>query len=111
MWCRGGEKASTVAVRAAGGSYLTYMAGGSLPLVAAGVAASVYKGIGEMRTAVVVTAFSVVLNAITTPLMIWGCPALFIPRLGVAGAAVATNLSSLVALVLLLGMLGKKGEP
>ena len=64
---------------------LRFMAAGSLPLVGAGVAASVYKGIGEMRTAVTVTALSVVLNAVTTPLMIWGCPALLIPRCGGGG--------------------------
>ena len=51
----GGAGASVVAVRVAGDSYLRWMAGGSLPLVAAGVAAAAYKGIGEMRTAVVVT--------------------------------------------------------
>jgi Na+-driven multidrug efflux pump len=89
------------AVRAAGEQYLRWTVAGAFPMAAAGAVASGFKGIGLLRPALAATATSVAFNAIVDPLLIWGCPQLGIPRLGVAGAAIATNLSSLLALVVL----------
>eukprot|EP00614_Pseudopedinella_elastica_P018957 CAMPEP_0172648216 /NCGR_PEP_ID=MMETSP1068-20121228/241156_1 /TAXON_ID=35684 /ORGANISM="Pseudopedinella elastica, Strain CCMP716" /LENGTH=401 /DNA_ID=CAMNT_0013462529 /DNA_START=433 /DNA_END=1638 /DNA_ORIENTATION=- len=101
----GGE--ASAEVRAAGHGYLWHTVLGAFPMAAAGVVASGFKGMGLMRPALRVTALSVALNALVDPFLIWGCPPLGIPRMGPAGAAIATNLSSTLAFFLLARGLGR----
>jgi len=89
------------AVCSVGEPFLFWSALGTLPLAASSCVASGFKGLGIVRPALHATAVSVVFNAVVDPLFIWGCPMLGIPKLGVVGAAHATNLSALLALVLL----------
>jgi len=89
------------AVCAVGEPFLFWSAIGALPLAAGACVGSGFKGLGIMRPALFATAVSVAFNAVVDPLFIWGCPMLGIPKLGVVGAAHATNLSALLALLLL----------
>lgn len=93
--------AHAAAVCAAGEPFLFWSALGAFPLAAGACVASGFKGLGLMRPALYATAISVAFNAIVDPLLIWGCPPLGVPKLGVAGAAHATNLSALLAFALL----------
>lgn len=70
---------------------------------------SLTRGIGDMITPMIVTGFSILVNVVLDPFLIFGWGGL--PQLGVAGAAVATvasrGLASLVAIYLLFsGSLG-----
>jgi len=89
------------AVCAVGEPFLFWSALGTLPLTAGACVSSGFKGLGMIEPALFATVISVVFNAVVDPLFIWGCPMLGIPKLGLAGAAHATNLSALLALALL----------
>uniref|UniRef100_A0A7S3K5A1 Multidrug-efflux transporter n=1 Tax=Aureoumbra lagunensis TaxID=44058 RepID=A0A7S3K5A1_9STRA len=73
---------------------------GTFPLAASAVASSGFKGIGETRAALAIAFGTVALNAILN--------IFFIQRLGVPGAAWATNLSALVAFFASILVLAKK---
>ena len=60
---RGLGGAAAAGVRRAGSSYLRWAMAGALPLTAAGVAAAGFKGIGDTKPALYMTAASVALNA------------------------------------------------
>lgn len=94
--------ADTTAVHARAVEYL-YATLVSSPLLAlSAVPAAAFRGLGDMRFALVVTAISGVINAALDPVLIWGVPSLGIPAMGVAGAAYATSISALIAGILLI---------
>lgn len=83
-------------VIAAGQPYLRLMLG-SLPFFFTGmVAYSVFQGLGDTRTPMLIISATNVLNAILDPILIFGW--LGVPRLGVTGAALATVLSLFVGI-------------
>lgn len=105
-----GDAGPAAAIRSVGRDYLRWLCSGAFPLIASGVAAAGFKGIGQMGAPLLVTAGSVAFNSILDPILIWGIPG-FIPAMGVAGAAIATNVSSALALVLLLLLLNRNRVP
>ncbi|HJL16492.1 MAG TPA: MATE family efflux transporter [Sandaracinaceae bacterium LLY-WYZ-13_1] len=67
-----------------------------------------FRGLGETRTALALTAATILLNAIVDPLLIWGPGPL--PALGIAGAAWATALANLVGAALGTWLLAARGH-
>lgn len=81
---------------------------GTIPLFFCGmVAYSVFQAVGDTRTPMYVIAGSNALNAILDPLLIFG--RLGFPRLGVAGAALATAGSMTLGLAALLLLMHRRG--
>ncbi|MEF8861540.1 MAG: MATE family efflux transporter [Haloarculaceae archaeon] len=64
------------------------------------VFSALMRGYGNTRTPMRVMAVSVALNVLLDPVLIFGLPALGIPRLGVEGAALATLIARAVAAVI-----------
>jgi len=94
---------------APGSAYLRGLVWGVVPLTASGVLASGFKGVAELHPVLTVNAVCAALNFALDPLLMWGL--LGFPAMGVAGAAVATNVCSLVASVLSFWLLLKQGVP
>lgn len=94
--------------RAYATQYLTWALLGAPALLGSGAVAAGFRGIGSMRPVLGVTAVCVVVNAILDPLFIWGLPGV-VPAMGVAGAAVATQISNWLALFLSARALLKQG--
>lgn len=96
-------------VYSSGVAYLTGLIWGVIPITASGVLASGFKGVAELKPVLLVNAVCVALNFILDPLFIWG--GFGVPAMGVAGAAMATNLCSLVSAVISFKLLQKAGVP
>jgi putative MATE family efflux protein len=90
-----------------GRAYLHTLGAGGVCFVAHGLIGAVFRGVGDMRTALVITTLGGVLNAALDPLLIWGVGP--IPALGVAGAGWATVISSAVAAALGVGIAWRRG--
>jgi len=79
-----------------------------LPLVVLKpVTDSVFIGLGNTVTPMFLSAFSVGLNFVLNPMLIYGVEGLGIPAMGVAGAAWATGISRGLGGVIALGILGR----
>ncbi|MBJ92886.1 MAG: hypothetical protein CMP23_00265 [Rickettsiales bacterium] len=93
--------------RLLGSEYIGIGLIGSLALAAHAVTLAAFRGIGDTRTALWITAISLLLNAGLDPVMIWGwfgCPAM-----GIAGAAWATTAANATAALLGTLILARKG--
>lgn len=101
-----GEESATFL---AGAAYLRGMVWGVVPMTASGVLASGFKGVAEMRPVLLVNAVCVAINFALDPLLMWG--GWGIPALGVAGAAHATTICSLVASATSFALLRAEGVP
>jgi putative MATE family efflux protein len=80
---------------------------GCVALAAHAVTLATFRGIGDTRTALWITAISLVLNAVLDPILIWGW--LGAPALGIGGAAWATTSANAVSAVLGAIILARKG--
>lgn len=80
------------AVRDLADPFLVASVGAALAFALQAVVGGVFRGIGDTRTALAITAGGLVVNAALDPLLIWGAGP--IPAFGVAGAAWATGLAS-----------------
>lgn len=78
-------------------------------MTVSGVVASAFKGVAELGPVLFVNALCVAMNFALDPILIWGM--FGFPAMGVAGAAVATNICSLVAAVVSYRMLVGEGVP
>lgn len=81
-----------------GDAYLGASLLGASTLALHAVIGAAFRGLGDTRTALALTAATLVINAALDPLMIWGAQGVF-PALGVAGAAWATTASNLFGAV------------
>ena len=75
-------------------------------LVVHTVTGAAFRALGHTRTALAITAATLVINAALDPALIWGWGAL--PALGIAGAAWATALANLVGAALGLAVLARR---
>jgi len=80
---------------------------GAFALAAHAVTLAAFRGIGDTRTALWITAISLLLNAALDPILIWGWAGA--PTLGIAGAAWATTAANAMAAVLGVFILARKG--
>lgn len=96
-------------VYASGSAYLYGLIWGVVPMTASGVLASAFKGVAELTPVLVVNAICVAMNFVLDPILIWGM--FGFPAMGVAGAALATNICSLVATVVSYRLLLQEGVP
>jgi len=92
-----------------GATYLLHLTWGVIPVTASGVLAAGFKGVAKLQPVLVVNAFCVALNFVLDPLLVWG--GLGFPALGVAGAAVATNICALAATLMSFKLLADQGVP
>jgi len=88
--------------------YLKINFGGFLVMYSGFLIGSILRGIGDSKTPLYFMVVGVVINAILDPLLIVGIGPF--PRMGLAGAAVATVLSQLIASVVGYWYLLKKGS-
>ena len=68
----------------------------------------VFRGIGDTKTALVITAVTLLFNAILDPLLIWGLGPF--PALGIAGAAWATSVANGLGAILGFAFLHRAGH-
>ena len=80
---------------------------GAFALAAHAVTLAAFRGLGDTRTALWITATSLLLNGALDPILIWGW--MGAPTLGIAGAAWATTAANAVAAVLGAIILARKG--
>lgn len=92
---------------ALGSEYLGAALLGASTLAASAVIGAAFRGLGQTRTALAITAFALVVNAALDPLLIWGIGPF--PRLGVGGAAWATAIANAFAAGLALWLLSGRG--
>jgi len=92
---------------AAGSEYLGVSLLGAASLAGHAVVGGVFRGVGDTRTALWIAGFTLVVNALLDPLLIWGPGPL--PALGIAGAAWATVAANLVGLAIGLAVLARRG--
>ncbi|MDG5815698.1 MATE family efflux transporter [Chitinispirillales bacterium ANBcel5] len=88
-------------------SYLRLTFAGLTVLYLSYLVTSILRGLGDTKTPLLFTAIGVTVNAILDPLFIIGIGPF--PKMGLDGAALASILSSFVALLLAFGYLKKKG--
>lgn len=93
----------TGAEREHGASYLGASLLGAASLAIYAVIGGVFRGLGRTRTALAITALTLVANAVLDPLLMWGLGP--IPALGIAGAAWATALANVLGAALGLWLL------
>lgn len=92
---------------ALGVAYLGASCLGAGSLAVQYVVAAVFRGLGHTRTALFITAVTLVFNAILDPVLIWGWAGA--PAMGIAGAAWATALANLIGIALGLWLLAADG--
>ena len=90
-----------------GSEYLVACLLGASTFAAHATLSGVFRGLGDTRTALIITAATLLLNAALDPLLIWGLGP--IPGLGIAGAAWATSVANLVGACLGWSILRRKG--
>ncbi|MBN96088.1 MAG: hypothetical protein CL928_18765 [Deltaproteobacteria bacterium] len=81
---------------------------GASTLAAHSVTNAAFRGLGDTRTALSITAATLVVNACLDPILIWGWGGL--PALGIAGAAWATAIANGLGAVLGFRILGRRGH-
>jgi putative MATE family efflux protein len=79
-------------------AYLGIILSGMIPMFLFNAVSSVLRGLGDSRTPLRLLVYSTVLNAVLDPLLIVGLGP--IPRLGVAGAALASVISIVLSAVM-----------
>ncbi len=89
-------------------SYSTIMFGAVAVIFIAFVGNSILRGIGNMKTPMRIMLISSLLNMILDPFFIFGV--WFFPKLGIAGAAVATVISRSVMVILIFYILFREKE-
>ncbi|MCK6526617.1 MATE family efflux transporter [Myxococcota bacterium] len=90
-----------------GRQYLGILLAGSLPLLVHVVTDAVFRGIGDTRTPMAIAAAGLLLNAALDPVLMFGWGGG--PALGLAGAAWATVIASVVALSASMYALARRG--
>lgn len=80
---------------------------GGLPILLNFVLISFFRGIGDVRTPLVVTFAAQCLNALLDVVMIFGLAGF--PRLGIAGSAIATVSTTAVTSLIYLGLFWRRG--
>jgi len=68
---------------------------------------AVFRGVGHTRTALLITATSLLCNALLDPVLMFGWG---VPAMGISGAAWATTLSNVIGIALGLWMVGRIGH-
>lgn len=91
------------AEHALGSEYLGVSMLGASTFALYAIIGAAFRGLGQTRTALVVTALALVVNAVLDPLLIHGLGP--IPKLGVAGAALATAIANAVGAAIALVLL------
>jgi putative MATE family efflux protein len=81
-----------------GSEYLVACLVGASTFAAHAALSGTFRGLGDTRTALVITAATLLLNALLDPLLIWGLGP--IPGLGIAGAAWATSVANALGALL-----------
>lgn len=81
---------------------------GASALALYAVVGAAFRGLGQTRTALVITAGALVVNAWLDPLLIWGFGP--VPALGIAGAAWATAIANAVGAAVGLALLASRGH-
>lgn len=92
---------------AEGTSYLGASLLGALSLALHAVVGGAFRGLGDTRTALALTASTLVINAALDPWMIWGGAG--VPAFGIAGAAWATAIANLFGAVVGVALLVRRG--
>jgi putative MATE family efflux protein len=92
---------------ALGQAYLGASCLGAGALAVQYVIAAAFRGLGQTRTALLITAVTLVLNGILDPILIWGW--FGAPALGIAGAAWATAVGNTIGALLGLYLLKSEG--
>ncbi len=95
-------------VHALGVGYLRIILAGSVVTFLFGLSESILRAAGDTRTPMIVVASSLALNAVLTPLFMFGLGPL--PALGVEGAALGTVIAQIVA-VAWFGVLARRRHP
>lgn len=90
-----------------GGEYLGASLLSALSLAVYAVLGAAFRGLGETRTALAITALALATNAVLDPILIWGLGP--IPALGIAGAAWATSVANVLGVALALHRLHARG--
>lgn len=90
-----------------GQAYLGASLLGGWAVTAHAVVGSVFRGIGDTRTALWIAAVTLVVNGVLDPLLIWGPGPL--PELGIAGAAWATVAANATGAAMGLAVLARRG--
>lgn len=80
---------------------------GASSLAIHAVVGAAFRGLGDTRTALAITAGALVVNAICDPLLMWGAGP--VPALGIAGAAWATAIANAVGAAAGLWILARRG--
>lgn len=81
---------------------------GASALAVYAVVGAAFRGLGQTRTALAITAGALVVNAWLDPLLIWGFGP--VPALGIAGAAWATAIANAVGAAVGLALLAARGH-
>ncbi|MFK7991135.1 MAG: MATE family efflux transporter [Sandaracinaceae bacterium] len=92
-----------------GAAYVGAALLGAGSLVVYAVVGAAFRGLGQTRVALGLTAATLLVNALLDPLLIWGFGP--VPALGIAGAAWATALANLVGAGLGIWLLKRAGTP
>lgn len=95
------------AEHALGAEYLGASLLGASTLALYAVIGAAFRGLGQTRTALVITALALVVNAVLDPILIHGLGP--IPAYGVAGAAWATSIANAAGAVFALWLLRARG--
>lgn len=93
-------------VFAAAHAYMTVILSGLPTIFLVFALDACFRGMGDTKTPLKIIALALVLNAVLDPIFIFGCGPL--PRLGVAGAALATVLSQALAIAFFYFQLKKR---
>lgn len=96
------------AEHALGSEFLGASLLGAVTLAAHSVTNAAFRGLGDTRTALGITAATLVVNACLDPMLIWGWGGL--PELGIAGAAWATAIANGLGAILGFRILGARGH-
>jgi putative MATE family efflux protein len=89
-------------------SYLNIFLAGLIFMFGYNTASAILRGMGDSKTPVVFLSIATVINIILDPILILGVGPF--PRMGVAGAALATTISQAVSFIAAAIYLGKKGH-
>ncbi len=91
-----------------GAAYLGACMLGASTLALSAVVGAAFRGLGDTKTALGLTAVTLVLNAVLDPLLIWGVQGI-LPAMGIAGAAWATSASNLFGAIVGAMILRRRG--
>ena len=78
------------------------------PAICATVGFATFRGMMDVVTPLKIAAFSQGLNMLLDPLLMFGCPAIGVPALGVGGVAMATSISEICSFFIYIFLLFRK---